>query len=323
MHGYLAFLKRLTEYQQRDEMGRLIFWMNAIGAPAFEDEILKHKKVVAFSEKLGVNPASWEFDLTHYAEYPELFEAAEFHAEQCVAPFSFHYQHVDSNLGLVVTGTVEVNDYGVALVDIRNCGTIPSFRARSRERMIAAGIDPDTFDAVSHDREMSHQISYLDYLQALLPQQRRKVIFDLSEFVWGENNPNFLLHPKLAPELERLGISELYIGELPHDVGPVEFNEGRLTATLTYYLYGNGNDNGRGVSNSSWAAAYIDLLRELTGRDDNLEVPDNMGYFVEVHVLARVDNKPDGGGEISVEEVWMRTQFIDDPEEDPDPVLLH
>jgi hypothetical protein len=313
MHGYLGFIANLTEYQQRDEMGRLIFWMNAIGAPAFEDEILKHKKVVAFSEKLGVNPASWEFDLTHYAEYPELFEAVEFHAEQCVAPFLFHYQHVDSNLGLVVTGTVEVNDSGVALVDIRDCGTIPSFQARSRERMIAAGIDPDTFDAVSHDREMSRKIPYLDYLQALLPQQRREAIFDLSEFVWGESDPNFLLHPKLASELARLKISELGIGELCHAVGPVEFDQGRCTAPLTYYLYGMGDDAG---------FHSVELYDDNTGFR-SIEVPDSTGYFVEVHVLARVDNKPDGGGEISVEEVWMRTQFIDDPEEDPDPVLLH
>ena len=50
----------------------------------------------------------------------------------------------------------------------------------------------------------------------------------------------FLNHPKLAPELARLEIRDLWETYQAHQVGPVEFNGGRCTAPLTYYLYGDG-----------------------------------------------------------------------------------
>jgi hypothetical protein len=128
---------------------------------------------------------------------------------------------------------------------------------------------------------MSRILPYLDYLKALMPQQQRDAIYDLSKRAWGTDNPKFLAHPKLAPELERLGISDLIEADLCHQVGPVGLNEGRCTAPLTYYLYGKG---------------------ELSKYDE-----DSLGYYVEVHILAGIDNKPGSGGEISVVDTWMRT----------------
>jgi hypothetical protein len=137
---------------------------------------------------------------------------------------------------------------------------------------------------------------YLDYIKALMPQQRRDAIFDLAQLAWGTNNPRFLDHPKLAPELQRLGISGLNTADRCHEVGPVEFRGGRCTATLTYPLYGE---------DDLW-------------KDDE----DDLGYYVEVHILARIGNKPSGGGDISIEEMWFRIDSINDPEENAIPMLV-
>jgi hypothetical protein len=258
-----------------------------------EEEILKDQAVSTFSEKLGVKPGSWKLDLKHYAEEPELFGPPVFQGEQCVTPFWFLYKHLKRKRNLLVTGTVSTDDNGKAKIAICECDKTRSYQSHSRARLIFAGIDPDTLDTVSHNTQMSRILPYLDYLKALMPQQQRDAIFDLSRRAWGTDNPKFLAHPKLAPELERLGISELCEADLCHQVGPVNFNEGRCTAPLTYYLYGDG------------------------------ERESDFGYYVEVHILAGIGNKAAGGGEISVGGTWMRTQFIDDPEENPDPILIH
>jgi hypothetical protein len=46
------------------------------------------------------------------------------------------------------------------------------------------------------------------------------------------------------------------------------------------------------------------------------------GYVVEVHILAGIDNKPSGGGDISIENIWFRNDSIDDQEENPIPLLV-
>jgi hypothetical protein len=291
--GYLTFLKSLTEYQQRAEIAHLAFNSGCLCGSALEEEILKEQAVSAFSEKLGVNPGSWKLDLKHYAEEPELFEPPVFQGEQCVTPFWFLYRHLKRKRNLVVTGAVYADDDGKAKIAICGCDTPPSYQSHSRARLIFAGIDPETLETVSHNTQMSLFLPYLDYLKALMPQQQRDAIFDLSKRAWGTDNPKFLDHPKLAPELERLGISDLIEADLCHQVGPVNFKEGRLTAPVTYYLYGDG------------------------------ERESDLGYYVEVHILAGIDNKPDGGGEISVVDTWMRTVFIDDPEDDSILVLTH
>src|SRR5258708_28321373 len=74
MNGYLMFLKSLSEYQQRAEIGRLAFserWADS----SLEEDILQDQAVSSFSETLGVNPRFWKFDLRHYAEEPDLFGA--------------------------------------------------------------------------------------------------------------------------------------------------------------------------------------------------------------------------------------------------------
>jgi hypothetical protein len=118
----------------------------------------------------------------------------------------------------------------------------------------------------------------------------------MARLAWGTNNPKFLDHPKLAPELQGLGISELAEGDPACQVGPVEFDGRRCTAPLTYSLYGEGEVSKYGE--------------------------DSLAYFVEVHILAGVGNKPSGGGDISIEGMWFRIDPLDDSEDRAIPILV-
>jgi hypothetical protein len=144
---------------------------------------------------------------------------------------------------------------------------------------------------------MSRNIPYLDYLKTLMPQQRRDAIFELARLTWGNDNPQFLDHPRLANELAKLGIRDLRITDLCEHVGPVEFKTGRCTAPLTYPLYGDG---------------------EASKYDEG-----GLGYFVEVHILASFGNKSEaGGGDISVQDMWWRIESIDDPKDAAIPLIV-
>ena len=59
-------------------------------------------------------------------------------------------------------------------------------------------------------------------------------------------------------------------------------------------------------------------------REDNLlkDDEDDFGYYIEVHILAGIGNKPSGGGDISIEEMWFRIDSINDPEENAIPMLV-
>jgi hypothetical protein len=46
------------------------------------------------------------------------------------------------------------------------------------------------------------------------------------------------------------------------------------------------------------------------------------GYYVEVHILAGIGNKPGGGGAISIENMWFRIYSLDDPEDRGIPLLV-
>jgi hypothetical protein len=254
---------------------------------------LKDQAVVAFSETLGINPRFWKFQLRHYAEEPEVIGAPVFRADQCLAPFSFHYEHL--NLNLAISGIIYIDDDQSAMIGTLTCSSTQE-QLRVRRRLVLAGIDPETLETVGHNVGMPQKALYLDYIKALMPQQRRDAIFDLAQLVWGTDNPRFLDHPKLASELKRLGISELGAADRCHQVGPVEFKGERCTATLTYPLYGE---------DDLW-------------KDDD----EDLGYYVEVHILARIGNKPSGGGDISIEEMWFRIDSINDPEENAIPMLV-
>jgi hypothetical protein len=292
MNGYLVFLKSLSEYQQRAEIGRLAFSERWAGS-SLEADVLKDLAVFTFSETLGVDSRFWKFDLKHYAEEPDVIGAPLFRADQCLAPFSFHYEHLNHNLG--ISGIIYIDDDESAMIGTLTCSSTQE-QSRVRRRLALAGIDPETLETVSHNVEMSRKTLYLDYIKALMPQQRRDAIFDLAQLSWGTDNPRFLDHPKLAPELQRLGISELGTPDRCHQVGPVEFNGGRCTAPLTYYLYGED---------------------ELSKYDEG-----DLGYFVEVHILAGIGNKPSGGGNISIENMWFRIDSIDDPEDNAIPLRV-
>jgi hypothetical protein len=69
MTGYLMFLKNLSEYQQRAEIGRLAFSERWSGS-SLEEDILKDQAVVTFSETLGINPRLWKFQLRHMQRSP-------------------------------------------------------------------------------------------------------------------------------------------------------------------------------------------------------------------------------------------------------------
>jgi hypothetical protein len=150
---------------------------------------------------------------------------------------------------------------------------------------------------------MARKMPYLDYLGSLLPQQRREAIFHLADRAWGANpgaldgNPLFMGHPKLAPELARLEIPELGISDLCHQVGPVEFAGGQCSAVIVYPLYGDG---------------------KYSNYDQG-----GYGYYVDVHILASIGNKPGGGGDIWIQDLWFRVVSIDDdPPEDSIPLLV-
>ena len=238
MNGYLRFLKSLSQYQQRAEIGRLAF-TERWGGSSLEEDLLQDPAVITYSKSLGVNPALWEFDLHHYVEEPDLIGAPVFCEDQSRAPFTFRYEHV-SGKNLVITGIIYVDDNQSALIGTLACSSTQEQSCRAR-RLVAAGIDPKTLDTVRHHAEKLPHILYSDYLKALTPQQRRDAIFELSERAWGTDNPKFLGHPKLAQELQELGISDLREPNWCHQIGPVEFSGERCTAPLTYYLYGDGD----------------------------------------------------------------------------------
>jgi hypothetical protein len=222
-----------------------------------------------------------------YAQEPDSIGTPVFSADQCRAPFSFRYSLALRSLDrlhedLVVSGMIFVNDDQHTV--IRTLGASATRETSyALERLIAAGMDPDTLQAVAHDTEMASKMPYLDYLKCLLPQQRREAIYDLSSVAWGTKDPLFMSHPKLQPELQRLGIKDLHISDLCHQVGPVELDGNWCTAPIIYPLYG-GHDSPRDKG---------------------------FGYYVQVHVLASIGNLPGGGGDITIEDLWSRIELID------------
>jgi hypothetical protein len=92
----------------------------------------------------------------------------------------------------VITGIINVDDNQSALIGTLACSSTQEQSCR-RGRLVAAGIDPDTLETVSHSREkLIHRLResvYLDYLKALLPQQRREEIFHLADVAWGTEAP--------------------------------------------------------------------------------------------------------------------------------------
>jgi hypothetical protein len=298
MNGYLTFLKNLSEYQQRAEIGHLAFTERWSGS-SLEEDLLQYPAVAAFSETLGGDPSLWTLELKHYAEEAELIGTPVFRADQCRAPFSLRYslalRSLDHNEDLVVRGMIYIGDDQSAV--IRTLGA-SSTREKScaRERLIAAGIDPDTLETVAYDAEVARKMPYLDYLRSLLPQQRREAIFDLAGLAWGKDNPLFMSHPKLASELRRLGIRELGIADPRYEVGPIEFAGGGATAPVLYPLYGGGKDSQYDKG--------------------------GLGYYVPVHILAGIGNKSGVGGDIWVQDLWFRVESIDDPPSDTTIPLL-
>ena len=163
------FLQSLSEYQQRAEIGRLAFSERCSGS-SLEEDILKDQAVVTFSETLRINPRSWEFQLKHYAEEPDVIGTPVFRADQCLAPFSLHYKHLNHNLA--ISGIIYIDDDQSAMIGTLTCSSTQK-QSRVRRRLVLNGIDPKTLETVSHNAEMSRETLYLDHIKVLMPQQRR------------------------------------------------------------------------------------------------------------------------------------------------------
>src|ERR1700730_13548691 len=144
------FLSSLSEYQQRAEIGRLAFgerW----SVSSLEQDILKDQAVVTFSETLGINPRSWEFQLRHYAEEPDVIGTPVFRADQCLAPFSLHYKHLNQNLA--ISGIIYIDDDQSDMIGTLTCSSTQD-QSGVRRRLVLAGIDPETLKTVGHDVPM-------------------------------------------------------------------------------------------------------------------------------------------------------------------------
>jgi hypothetical protein len=250
MNGYLKFLKSLSQYQQRAEIGHLAF-AKRWGGSVLEEELLQDAAIITYSKALGVDPAFWEFDLNQYVEEPDLIGAPVFCEDQCRAPFALCYEHV-SGKNLVITGIIYVEDNKSALIGTLACSSIQEQSCRARRLVAAEEIDPKTLKTVRPYLERQRHSLYLDYLKALLPRQRREAIFDLADVAFGTevarrsgslSSPLFLNHPELAPELARFGIRDLCEADRTHQVGPIEFAAGQCTAPIWYTLYGEGEDS--------------------------------------------------------------------------------
>jgi hypothetical protein len=161
MNGYLEFLKNLSQYQQRAEIGRLAFTERWCGS-SLEEDLLQTPAMITYSKSLGVNPALWEFDLRHCAEEPDLIGAPVFCEDEARAPFTFRYEHV-SGKNLVITGIIDVDENQSALIGTLACSTTEEQSCRAR-RLVAAGIDPDTLETVDHTMPRLRESFYLDYL---------------------------------------------------------------------------------------------------------------------------------------------------------------
>jgi hypothetical protein len=86
-----------------------------------EEDLLKDPAVFACSETLGVDPCFWEFDLQHYAEEPSLIGVPVFRGDQCRAPFTFRYEHLNKNL--VITGIIYIDDNQSAMIGTLACSS--------------------------------------------------------------------------------------------------------------------------------------------------------------------------------------------------------
>jgi hypothetical protein len=301
MHGYLTFLKQLTEDQQRSEIGILAFrerWPEYLSEdPLVDDVMLQHPSVVAYSQKLGVAPFNWESEIDHDLQWAEPFGSPVFHPGKCLVPFSFRYECLAQRL--VVKGITYVDDLGNTVMSIQGCDieTTPSFQLHTRERLIALGIDAETWEPLPYepyDEEMAHKPLYLEYLRALLPGQQQDAIYHLIRPDWLRENPKYLLHPTLAAEIKAHGMRDLiFMDGARINLGVPDFSAGRCTVPLGFCL------------------------------EEDRAHYDDQGYLVEVHLLVRIENRPGGGGEIAaIEDAWMRTQLHIGTEEDHSPVVI-
>jgi hypothetical protein len=174
MNGYLTFLRSLSEYQQRSEIGHLVFIKGCEGSN-MEADLLQAPALAAFSETLGGDLSLWTLELKHYAEEADVIGRPVFGADQCRAPFSLRYslalRSLDHDEDLVVRRMIYIGDDQSAVIRMLGASSTRE-KSCARERLVASGIDPDTLEAVGHDAEMARKMPYLDYLRRLLPQQR-------------------------------------------------------------------------------------------------------------------------------------------------------
>jgi hypothetical protein len=62
--------------------------------------------------------------------------------------------------------------------------------------------------------------------------------------------------------------------------------------------------------------------QNVLNRQNVMHYEDGLGYYVEVHILSRIVNKPSGSGGISIQNMWFRIDSIDNPPENEDLLLV-
>jgi hypothetical protein len=279
MSGYLNFLQSLTDSQQRHEIQRLVASQSQ---GSIAEAMLKHPTVVEFNNSLGFQ-ACWKIRAMEFGTEAGEIGSPRFSEDFCIAPIFFRYENLTHYYGwttsnleyqLVVNAFVYIDDYGEPMLGTVTCSS-----------------NQGEVDAEKRILNDLQKHGYVDYLRALTPLKRSDAICDLAKHTWETEDSKFLSHPQLAAALRQSSIADLIYSET--ECGPVELQEDRCTAPITYKLYGF-------------------FPKE---ENENSEAK----YYVEVHILACIsDRAPSGSadvaGGLSVEDMSFSIIPIEDHE---------
>ena len=81
---------------------------------------MKDQAVVTLSETLGIDPVFGNSSLDTMQRSQDVIGAPVFGADQCLAPFSLHYEHLNQNLA--ISGIIYIDDDQSAMI-----GTLDMF----------------------------------------------------------------------------------------------------------------------------------------------------------------------------------------------------
>jgi hypothetical protein len=279
MSGYLNFLQSLTDSQQRHEIQRLV---GSQSQGLVAEAMLKHPTIVEFNKSFGFQ-ACWKIRTMEVGTEAGEIGSPRFSKDFCIAPIFFQYENLNHHYGwtisnleyqLVVNAFVYIDDDGEPILGTLICS--------SNQAEVEA--EKRALNDLQKD-------GYVSYLRALTPLKRSDAICDLAKNTWETENRKFLSHPQLSAALRRFSIADLIYSET--ECGPVELQEDRCTAPITYKLY-----------------AFFPKEE-----DESSEAK----YYVEVHILACISDRAPSGtadvaGGLSVEDMSFSIIPIEDHE---------